>query len=422
MENEDFKSRSKNGCEGAFTRERSLPFKSLIVIIAQMAKSGLQREMDKFFKELSNADFNIREITKSAFSKSRKKLKPEAFLELNDIVNNDFYDDAPYLGYNNHRLIGVDGSTLELPNHPATIKEFGQIGFGPNANVKKSMATISSLYDVANYLTLDVQIDSYESSEKDLLLRHLPKMKEGDLLLADRGYPGLAVFFLLKSKGIQFCIRMVENWWTQVREFKESDQQQTQIEITLPKIQQEQYREKYGELGEKMLCRLVKVQLDNGEIEIICTSLLDIEKYPIEDFKELYHLRWGIEEGYKMYKSRINIEAFTGKTPITIKQDIYAKVFLMSLCAAYAFPIEEKVKKEYLQDEQRKHCQKINRTNAVAFCRSMLIAIFIKNKAREAIKAFDDNIKQTREIVRPDRSFPRNHKKKRRYYMNYKDL
>ena len=73
-----------------------------------MGKSGLQREMDKFFKELSNADFNIREITKSAFTKSRKKLKPEAFLELNDFVNNEFYEDAPYLGYNNHQLTTIN--------------------------------------------------------------------------------------------------------------------------------------------------------------------------------------------------------------------------------------------------------------------------------------------------------------------------
>lgn len=399
-----------------------MPFKYLIVSIAQMAKSGLQREMDKFFKELSNADFNIRKITKSALSKSRKKLKPEAFLELNDFVISEFYEDAPYLGYNNHRVIAVDGSTVELPNHPETVKEFGQTGFGPNASAQKSMATISCLYDVANYLTLDVQVDRYDSSEKDLLLRHIPKMKEGDLLLADRGYPSLAVFFLLKSKGVHFCIRMKEHWWLQVREFSKSDQKQKQIEITLPEAQRQQYREQYGELDQKMSCRLVKVQLENGETEILCTSLLDTGKYPIQDFKELYHLRWGIEEVYKMYKSRINIEAFTGKTPIAIKQDIYAKVFLMSLCAAYAFPLEEKVKKEYQQDNQRKHGQKINRTNATAFCRSMLIAVFIKNIVHESIKAFDDNIIQTREIIRPNRSLPRNHKKKKHYYMNYKDL
>jgi len=378
--------------------------------------------MDKFFKELSNADFNIRGITKAGLSKSRKNLKPEAFLELNDVVVEQFYEDAPYLGYNNHRLVAVDGSTAVLPNHPETIREFGQTGFGPHGDSPKSVATISWLYDPANYLTLDMQIGSFDTSEKELLLNHIPKLKEGDILLADRGYPSLILFFILKSKGIDFCIRMKDHWWKQVRAFSESDLQQTEIEINLPQKQQDQYKEKYGDLGEKMVCRLVKVQLDNGDTEILCTSLLDTEKYPIEDFKELYHLRWGEEEGYKMYKSRVNIEAFTGKTPIAIKQDLFAKVFLMSLCAAYAFPIEEKVKKEYQQDNERKRSQKINRTNALAFCRSMLISIFIKKNVNEAIKAFDNNIRATREIIRPDRSFPRNHKKKRQYYMNYKDL
>jgi hypothetical protein len=34
----------------------------------------------------------------------------------------------------------------------------------------------------------------------------------------------------------------------------------------------------------------------------------------LADFKEVYHLRWGIEEGFKMFKSRANIEAFHRKT------------------------------------------------------------------------------------------------------------
>jgi hypothetical protein len=41
-------------------------------------------------------------------------------------------------------------------------------------------------------------------------------------------------------------------------------------------------------------------------------------------------------------------------------------VFLMTLCAAYAHPIEDKVVAEYRADEKRKHAQKINRTNALS--------------------------------------------------------
>jgi hypothetical protein len=36
--------------------------------------------MDSFFKETENEQFSIRKITESGFSRSRRKLAPEAFL------------------------------------------------------------------------------------------------------------------------------------------------------------------------------------------------------------------------------------------------------------------------------------------------------------------------------------------------------
>lgn len=90
------------------------------------------------------------------------------------------------------------------------------------------------------------------------------------------------------------------------------------------------------------MCRLNKVVLEIGEKEILCTSLLDDKEYKHEEFQGLYYLRWNIEEAYKLLKSRIEVERFSGKTALAIRQDFYAKIFLMSLTAAYAHPIEEK--------------------------------------------------------------------------------
>jgi hypothetical protein len=73
-----------------------------------MGKTGLQREMDAFFKETEDAEFNIRRVTKSAFTQARKNLSPEAFLELNDVVVQNFYQNVAFLGYKNHRLLAVD--------------------------------------------------------------------------------------------------------------------------------------------------------------------------------------------------------------------------------------------------------------------------------------------------------------------------
>jgi hypothetical protein len=131
-----------------------------------MGKSALQREMDSFFKEVNQDEFNIRQVTKGAFSKSRRHLKPEAFLELNDLVCDDFYENAPYMAYKGHRVLAIDGSTLALPSHPETKAEFGSQKFGPKADSEKSMARISLLFDPANYMTVDAQLGSFDTRKR----------------------------------------------------------------------------------------------------------------------------------------------------------------------------------------------------------------------------------------------------------------
>jgi hypothetical protein len=393
-----------------------------MVFIAKGVSSSLQRELDSFYKELTGSEFNIRSVTKGAFSQARAKLNPNAFKELNEVVVDTFYHEAPYLTWKGMRVLAVDGTTLALPNHSSVKEEFGEHGFGPKADSKKSLARASLLYDPLNLLTLDAQIDSFSTSEITLLYKHLEKADKKDLLLFDRLYASLKLIFMLTARGNEFCFRMQKDWWLEVKNFTESSEQERIVKFKLPKKDWEALSD-YPEIRDKEIpCRLVKVQLPDGELEILCTSLTDSEEYSIEDLAELYHLRWSEEEGYKLLKARIEVENFSGKTAWAVKQDFYAKIFIMSLCADLAFPIEEKVRKEFRADENRKHAQQINHTSALAMTFDICIKVFIQKMIKQALEAFDDLIFRTREVVRPGRKVPRPKKKKRSYYMNYKPL
>ena len=422
IENEDYHCRSKNGFPGVLSRDRILNFRRLLVFISKGVKSSLQRELDSFYKEVSGSDFNIRKVTKGGFTQARAKLKHEAFIELNANVVESFYNDAPYLVWNQMRLLAIDGTRLMLPNHQSVVDEFGEHGFGPNADSERSLALGSFLYDPINLLTLDAQIAPYASSERDLLHKHLEKVKAGDLLLLDRGYPSIALLHLLSAKKIAFCIRMKEDWWLSVKDFTDSGEKERIVDFKLPKKDMAMLKD-YPELLDQVLrVRLVCVTLENGEKEILCTSLIDIEKFPHQVFSELYHFRWGIEEGYKLFKARAEVERFSGKTALAVKQDFFAKVFMMSLCAALAFPIEEKVKKESKKDKNTKHTNKINRTSALSLLQNISIGLLLKGMQSQAIEAFDSIMIRTVEIVRPGRKFPRWKIPKRPYHMNYKPL
>ena len=393
-----------------------------MVFISRGVKSSLQRELDTFYKEVTGSDFNIREVTKGAFTQARSKLSHEVFIKLNQSVNNTFYSEAPYLVWNKMRVLSVDGTRLVLPNHKSVKEEFGEHSFGPKADSKRSLAIGSFLYDPINMLTLDAQLAPYASSERDLLYKHLEKVKKGDLLLLDRGYASIALIFLLKAKGIKFCMRMKENWWLNVKEFSESGRAQQIVSFRLPQKDRELLKDYPWMFEKEIKCRLVSIALPGGEKEILCTSLMDSRKFPVEDVAELYHFRWNEEEGYKLFKARMEIENFSGKTALAVKQDFFAKVFIMSLCADLAFPIEEKVKKEYAQKKALKHQQKINRTNALSMTREICIGLFLKKLIKKALKAFDKIVKNTREIIRPHRKYERKQHPKKLYHMNYKRL
>lgn len=398
-----------------------MTFKNLIVLII-IFKSSIQRELDSFFKSISGSEFNIREATKGAFTQARAKLNPWAFERLNEVAVKSFYDGADYYGWNGMRTLAVDGSRLVLPNHPDIVKEFGQQKFGPNADSPRSLAMCSMLYDVFNQITIDSKLEAWSLGERDLLVSHLDKVEAGDLLLLDRGYPCFWLLFLLKARDIEFCVRLQDNWWLEVKSFRESDEKERIVSFSLPKKDRKKLDEYPQMQNAVIICRLIKVELEKGEIEILCTSLTDTEKYSNKDITELYHYRWNEEEAYKLLKSRVEVENFSGKTARAVRQDFFAKVFLMTLCAAYAHPIEERVIAEYKADKDRKFGQKINRTNALATTQNILIGVMIKNQFQKALEAFDKIVENTREIIRPGRSFERNKRPKKSYSMNYKRL
>jgi len=403
IENQEFRGHSKDGPCGVFSRDRKLTFKNLLVMIINF-KSSIQRELDSFFKALSKSDFKIREVTKGAFTQARAKLNPWAFKRLNEVAVNSFYQGTEFYGWYGMRTLAVDGTHLVLPNHPSVVKDFGQQVLGPKATVKRSFALASILYDVLNHISIDDEIAPYSSSELHLLTKHLDKVEKGDLLLLDKGYPCFWLLFLLKAKGIEFCVRLKDNWWLKVKDFTQSDEIEQIVTFNLPKKDHNKLAEYPHMYDATITCRLIKVVLSTGAKEILCTSLTDTEKYLHKEFDSLYHYRWNEEETYKLFKSRIELEDFSGKTAQAVKQDFHTKVFLMTLCEAYAHPIENKVIDEYSADENRKFDQKINRTNALSMTQEILMSVIIRKHFDKALEAFDQIVQKTREIIRPGRS------------------
>lgn len=332
-----------------------------------------------------------------------------------------FYRDAPYNTWQGFRLLAIDGSTAVLPKHKSIVEEFGVTNFGPYAASPRSVGRMSMLYDVLNFTTLDAQIDKYDTSERALARKHFNVVEPGkDLLVMDRGYPSLPFMFEMQQLGISYCIRMRTDWWLEVRNMMAKGQKDKIVTFKLPAKDNELLKE-YNTDNDKIRCRLVVIELPEGITEVLCTSVLSKQTLPYKSFATLYHYRWNIEEGYKLYKCRLQLEAFSGKTVHAVKQDFFAKVFMMTTTAILAFPVEEKLKQEQ-QQSNREHNHKINRTNALSMIKEITSKVLIDKMIKPALNALDKILKATTEIVRPNRTFDRNKIKKKPPSQNYKQL
>jgi len=163
------------------------------------------------------------------------------------------------------------------------------------------------MFDVLNKVSLDAIIASKDQGERALAELHFAHLKAGDLVLLDRGYPAFWLFALILAQNTHFCARMKLSGWKVVEQFVASGAQEQSVTLRpcAAAIQECQARKLPSN---PLTIRLIRIELDDGEIEILATSLLERENYPVSVFKELYHCRWPAEEDYKALKSRIEIE------------------------------------------------------------------------------------------------------------------
>lgn len=374
-------------------------------------KSSLQTELDNFFKILHHKELPSNEVTKSAFSQARKKLGYQAFEELNHDQVEFFYSNFEYEKWHGYRLIAIDGSTCRLPMSEKIIDEFG-VADTSETGTPIILAKLSQAYDMLNHIVVDASLDNYRTGEHELAEQHIGHLQKGDLLLFDRNYASFWMFALLLSKGMHFCARLKVGSWKLARELAASGEKEMIAEIYASKASKQKCK-KLG-LGSKSLkLRFVCIELDTGEKEVLVTNLLDEIEY--EKFENLYHQRWFVEESYKHLKSRAQIETFTGKSPLAVKQDFHAKIFTGNLTAILAFPAHAKIKK---QTKGRKATYQLNFTQALSKMKDSVILLMVRpaSKVKEylfqLLELFCANI----EIIRPNRKIPHNFRKSKRIY------
>lgn len=375
-----------------FSRDRKMGFKETLLFMMNMVKRSLQVELNKFFEEILN---KTELMSKQAYSESRNKIKPEAFIELNDKVIDGLYAEVEDLElWRGYRLCAIDGTILEIPNTKTLRDEFGA---SKNQNGEIARAKGSCIYDVLNKVIIKSKIDGYRIGErtmaKSMIEQMNPDCKYRDIIIFDRGYPSADMVSFLYEKKIDFLMRVKQDFSNQIIKATKNDQV---INIIYD--------------GKNYPVRVIRVMISDEVEEVLISSLLDKEITP-KDFKELYFKRWNIEIKYDDLKNKLQIENFTGATKTAIEQDFYASIFLSNMIELSKQHSDAIIKEKH-KDQNLKLKYKTNLNVLVGTFKDKLIMVLLEDDDRIRGMMFDKIMKMIARSTVPIRDGRQNPRSK----------
>jgi hypothetical protein len=375
------------------------------MLMLNMVKCCVQTELDDFFKVLSSCTWSSRVVTSSAFTQARQKFSYKAFIELNKVLCSTFYKHNNLHLWHGLRLLAIDGSMISLPS--CDKKQRLRDHFGTQCDHASSpILRLSTLFDVYNKITIDVQTSTFKEGERSLALKHLEVgARKGDLILYDRGYPAYWLFAYHMQQGLHYCARASSTANKYVKAFIASGEAETRIMYNPDKNTLKEAQDRDIDTT-PFTVRLIRIVLPNGEVEVLMTSLVDDKAYPQSMFEDLYHQRWFIEEDYKVSKSRMELENFSGLTVEAIYQDIHAKILSKNMVAVAIFEAIPIADERY---KHRKWDYKINFTTALSKFKDDIVTIVRCAKvAKEYVQHVLNELSLNVHAVRPGRKYKRN--------------
>ncbi|RXJ77100.1 IS4 family transposase, partial [Arcobacter sp. F2176] len=405
-----FKSENKMNKED-FTRNRKLPFSKVLLTVVRKSVKSIQNVLNETQKYLSTLlDEDLETISKSAYSQARDKLNYTAFEELANDASDMMYRDYDYKTYKGYRLLAIDGSMVTLPNNDDIKQEFCTTNVVNQYEDKSKtivQARVSVLYDVLNNITLDSIITNSKIGEITIAKdNHFKKLNKNDLVIMDRGYPSYELFTtIITQYKADFLIRMKKSCYKDIQFLFDKNSELKDTIITLKPTTKKLTNEIIEQnLPLEVKVRFVQVILEDGEVEVLATSVLDNEVLETKDFKELYFKRWKIETFYEIIKNRLSLENFTGLSALAIKQDFYATIFISNLETI----VVQSSSEELTNKTNTKFKQKINKSVSFNTIKNYCFELFYSNKDIEVI--FDEMSKlflTSTVQIRPNRKFKR---------------
>lgn len=395
-----------------FTRDRKIPFDTLLHFQISMESGSVNHELLKYF------NFDAETPSLSAFYQQRAKLSEDVFQKLFYSFNKCFTPKS--LLKDRYQLLACDGSSFTFTRNPKDAESY----YNPSGRSQKgyNQMYLVPLYDLLNKVYTDAAIQPMRKRNEfaalcELIDRHVPSSGTVPVFIADRGFHAYNVFahaiengafFVIRAtdvkterllgsdlpKGEAFDIRVTRHL-TRSRSKKKylHPESAGQYRHVCQKVAFD-YFPAQGYVEYEISLRVLRFPIGNGAYENIITNLPENE-FCLEEIKEIYRLRWGIETSFCTLKHTIAAVNFHSKSRQMITHELWARLILFNFCSYITGQAT-------FEKQKRKHVHQVDFDIAFKVCRH-----FLRLHSGEEPPDVEGLIRKHTLPVRPDRNFAR---------------
>jgi DDE family transposase len=290
-----------------------------------------------------------------AYCQGRSRL-PLALLECLVLLIRDRLPQAPADRlWRGHRTFQLDGSSTSMPDTAELQEAFGQPG-AQKPGCGFPVMHLLALFDPTTGLLLSLVPAPLRTHDMSQVEAIHPELREGDVLIGDRGFCSFAHFALLQARNVRGVFRAHQR---QIVDFqphrrparkgekgrptsrwlKRLGRQDQLVEYAKPKqrpkwMTAEAYARLPATLTIRELRYTIRIPGRRTRAVTLATTLLDPIRYPAEAIAELYGQRWQIETNFRHLKQTLHMDVLRCQSLAGVQKELamYALVYNLIRC------------------------------------------------------------------------------------------
>jgi len=217
--------------------------------------------------------------------------------------------------YRGLRVMGLDASTLEMPDEADNAAHFGYPGASRGAAAFPQLR-FCALAECGTHILLGAHLGPYRTSEPALAHEALRATTADMIVIADRGFTGYALWQHAQANGARLLFRARDSQVLPVHETLADGSYLSKL-YESPKARRR---------NEGTVVRVIEYRLcDSDQHYRLVTNWLEADQAPAAELAALYHRRWRIEVAIGEIKTRLaGGMALRSKKAELVRQEFYA--------------------------------------------------------------------------------------------------